>query len=65
MIRSALPPGSAARRSTAQIKGKTFKAITIVEDENKILIFFDDGSFLVENRSYKVDLQGPMGYSKS
>jgi predicted AAA+ superfamily ATPase len=38
----------------AQIKGKTFKAITVVENKNKILVFFDDGSFLVENRSYKL-----------
>jgi hypothetical protein len=49
----------------AQIKGGTFKAITVIEDKNRILVFFDDGSFLVENRGYKVDLRGPMGYSKS
>lgn len=50
--------------TTAQIKGKTFKTAVIVEDENKILIFFDDGSFLVENRICKVDPRSPMGYSK-
>jgi hypothetical protein len=35
----------------AQIKDKAFKAVTVVEDKNKILIFFDDGTFTIEHKS--------------
>lgn len=35
----------------AQIKGKAFRAVTVVEDKNKILVFFDDGTFTIEHKS--------------
>jgi hypothetical protein len=35
----------------AQIKGKAFKAVTVVEDKNKILIFLNNGTCIVERKS--------------
>jgi hypothetical protein len=39
------------RITPAQIKGKAFRAVAVVEDKNKISIFFDDGTFTIEHKS--------------